>query len=233
MTTNQTIDGVPRELLEDAAEAFAAIGMFERLQEMRALLDAPACPDCKVCVGSPLLPKGCTIDNGQHEPATQHQGEPVAWRFRWDYDHGNGWCRNAVRFVESMGHVEHEDKSTWRDITPLYAKQPAPVAVEYKLHMGEALKVFEALKVSRISRKVEREDLGPMGATEIEAWSTAIGVTLEMHTDMGGCTLIVRTAPVEVVMPSVAYTHTEHCDTRFNAGWNACLDELKRLNTKE
>lgn len=62
-------------------------------------------------------------------PAAQHQGEPVAWRFRWDYDHGNGWCRNAVRFVESMEHVEHEDKSTWREVTPLYAEQPAPVAV--------------------------------------------------------------------------------------------------------
>lgn len=63
------------------------------------------------------------------KPAAQHHGEPVAWMFRWDYDHGNGWCRNAVRFVESMEHVEHEDKSTWRDITPLYAEQPEPIAV--------------------------------------------------------------------------------------------------------
>ena len=37
-------------------------------------------------------------------------------------------------------------------------------------------------------------------------------------------------APVAVVLPSVAYIHTEHCDTPFNAGWNACLDEVKRLN---
>lgn len=67
-----------------------------------------------------------------------------------------------------------------------------PVAPEYQSHMGEAMKVFEALKVAMISRRVDREYLGPMGATEIQTWSTAIGVTLEMRSSMGGCTLIIR-----------------------------------------
>jgi len=71
--------------------------------------------------------------------ATQPQGEPVEWMFRWDYDHGNGWCRNAVRFVERIEHVEHEDKSTWRDLTPLYAEQPAPVAVVLPEHRDSSL----------------------------------------------------------------------------------------------
>lgn len=46
---------VPREIAEDAAEAFAAIGMFERLEELRDLLA---------------------------KPAIQPQGEPVAFQWR-------------------------------------------------------------------------------------------------------------------------------------------------------
>lgn len=42
---------------------------------------------------------------------------PLGYVFRWDYEHGNGWCRNQVRFVESMEHVAHEDQSTFRGIT--------------------------------------------------------------------------------------------------------------------
>lgn len=62
MTTTQTIDSVPRELAEDAAEAFAAIGMFECLQELRALLDAPAAQPHGV-------PAACAhewTDDGEH-----------------------------------------------------------------------------------------------------------------------------------------------------------------------
>lgn len=62
------------------------------------------------------------------EPAAQNQGEPVAYRYVHDYEHGNGWQRNAVGF-EQAKFVDDERKETWREITPLYAEQPAPVAV--------------------------------------------------------------------------------------------------------
>ena len=184
MTTNQTIGGVPRALLEWCyGNAMAIVYRNDpHVKELRALLDAPACKTpsgatcpgdgvgpCKNCPAAQLdapalerkpfgwfrTPKDCPLqgmflhydpEHGERDiqnaldfgftvkrlydrPAVQPRGVPVAFRFRWDYDHGNGWCRNAVRFVESMEHVEHEDKSTWRDITPLYAEQPAPVAM--------------------------------------------------------------------------------------------------------
>jgi hypothetical protein len=70
MTTNQTIDGVPRELLEYlvayVADSPNAI-MRARSKELRALLDAK--------------PDGTLTDEGTM-PAAQPQGEPVAWRYR-------------------------------------------------------------------------------------------------------------------------------------------------------
>lgn len=56
------------------------------------------------------------IERARSEPA---QG-PVAFRFKWDFDHGNGWSRGTTRFVEDMDSVSHEDQSTWCDMTPLY-----------------------------------------------------------------------------------------------------------------
>lgn len=63
MTTNQTIDGVPRELLEVFAgpRNYTPEQMREAMNELRALLDAPA----------------------------QTRGEPVAWKtgpITWAYE---------------------------------------------------------------------------------------------------------------------------------------------------
>lgn len=80
---------------------------------------------------------------------------------------------------------------------------PAPVAVEYKLHMGDALQVFNALKTEQIGRTVQNAELGAMGATEVTVWNSKVGLTLEMHTAMGGCTLVVRgSVPKAVTLPT-------------------------------
>ena len=211
MTTNQTIDGVPRHWAEIEAAVRGAFEdgkkdykgcMRERLRELRALLDADRCTSCDGS-GEYIDALGdwrgyCSCAAGvalESKPSAQPQGEPVAWQYRVSAGPQTGWS------LWHDGKGEEFKRSYQVETRPLYAEQPAPVAVEYKIHMGEALKVFDALKVERIARKVEQEDLGPMGATEVETWSTSIGVTLEMHTAMGGCTLIVRTATVAVVMP--------------------------------
>lgn len=231
-------------------------------KELRALLDAPAVESelsrmTRRCQNAELALKVQT-ENYEALKAVQAQGEPVAWAVNRGgvlelfnsegeaLDDLKEWRKNAPPHDVSVGPVR------------LYAEQPAPVAVvpksecpnclgdamfgcdtctpdpvavEYKLHMGDALKVFEALKADRISRKIEQEDLGPMGATEIETWSTSIGVTLEMHTAMGGCTLIVRTATVSVVMPDPVDAQ-DFGDESMANGWNACIDEVTRLNIK-
>lgn len=82
MTTNKTIDGVPRELLEDMLNPCADFATHERL---RALLDADQRPEGCCCP-----PKGytglwagamCPIHFGLRaiKKAARPQGEPVAW----------------------------------------------------------------------------------------------------------------------------------------------------------
>ena len=92
MTTNQTIDGVPRVLLAEALEAFGALGMHGYAERVRGLLDAPA---CKTCNGTRIVSDGamyctsggipfesgpieCVKDCPDCKPAVQPQGEPVA-----------------------------------------------------------------------------------------------------------------------------------------------------------
>lgn len=194
MTTNQTINGVPHKMLTAILCKLDEFNNRALVGELRALLDAPVNPLSELEVLRAAVKELEAMRDARVDAKlAQAQGEPVAWFVQW----------NSI-LPRITGHrevvlVQPFFSPGAATVTPLYAEQPAPVAAEYKLHMGDALKVFEALKVHRISRKVEQENLGPMGATEIETWSTAIGVTLEMHTAMGGCTLIVRTAPVAVV----------------------------------
>lgn len=132
MTTNQTIDGVPRELLERIARA----GIWQNeVKELRALLDLPA---CKRCNGSGwidnLRPVGTqAMDCPDCKPSAQPQGEPVAW--------ANGeqllLCSRSPREVQPNNPMMHNLprniagsalRTEYCD-TPLYAEQPAPVAV--------------------------------------------------------------------------------------------------------
>lgn len=161
------------------------------------------------------------------------QGEPVAWI----KEHWSG--KSADFHYKTLVDVVFKD-----DWKPLYTSQPAPVSAEYRLHMGEALKVFEALKSEQTGRTVLNEHLGPMGATEVETWDTHIGVTLEMQQAMGGCTLVVRPASVSVVMSDeqILEAMREHIyaadggyvfDTAKDdviAAGRALLDKVKELN---
>ena len=122
MTTNQTIDGVPRELLEDMLNPCADFATHDRL---RALLDAERCTSCDgpgdlidltgEWRGYCICPVGVALNN---KPASQSQGAPVA--------------ELQVAFFEGG------PKATINWFTPsafepgatkLYAEQPAPVAV--------------------------------------------------------------------------------------------------------
>lgn len=215
MKVNQTIDGVPRELVEWAYSLSCAMGYRSdpRRVELRALLDSGEC-----CHEFVPFQANCTKCGIPYKPAAQPQGEPVAWRFRWDYDHGNGWCRNAVRFVESMEHVEHEDKSTWRDITPLYAEQPAPVALTQDA-------------IDRIVPSLNPEPDRDEFHCEWALWSDRERIRNKLST-----LLTANPAPVAVVMPErLAMTGRGLMDAptvNHHIGWNACLDEVTRLNTK-
>lgn len=142
MTTNQTIDGVPRELLENCASYMegSASGTVRIWHDrLRALLDAPVEPvevvqadnadQALTLLDFALSFALCNMDHGgtrrdvkkaqahlesyRKFKAAQPQGEPVAYR-----------CRHSATepwfFSDKPGYWE------WQ---ALYAEQPAPVAV--------------------------------------------------------------------------------------------------------
>ena len=136
MTTNQTIDGVPRELLESLFDPMKYIREPVLREELRALLDAPACKTCcdqgeifvsKGKVESHMLTEPDPIYRGcpDCKPAAQPQGEPVAWCVdREEPGHLGGYCSAAMK-VNGTGFESHTK--------PLYAEQPAP---DIKLHVN-------------------------------------------------------------------------------------------------
>lgn len=121
----QTIDGVlvSREQLVRWEELLRTPpGRQELLDELRALLGAP--DQCAHEFESPALSSmpdycaKCSID----KPAVQPQGEPVAWRYKKSWEK-TGWII-CDKHPEDLG--IYDDCHT---IQPLYAEQPAPVAV--------------------------------------------------------------------------------------------------------
>ena len=115
--TNKPMLSVERELLATAMKADASMGAsaielvngWAAMEELRALLDRPVnflTPDCPDCA---------CVQDGQclcipSKPASQHQGEPVAIV-----------TGSTVQWLPGAGRL--------KDRTPLYAEQPAPVAV--------------------------------------------------------------------------------------------------------
>lgn len=67
------------------------------------------------------------------------------------------------------------------------------------LHMGEAINVFNALKVEQLSKRVNNAGLGPMGASEVQVWTSKAGGRLEFISANGGCTLNIFPQPAQPV----------------------------------
>lgn len=115
MTTNQTIDGVPRELLERfVSDVEAHCYGFDGLEELRALLDSTALQSSVPAIDTSALGS---------KPAAQPQGEPVAWMYEHDGLVHNEQFKPLFYVNRQVGVQE-----PWSE-TPLYAEQPAPVAV--------------------------------------------------------------------------------------------------------
>lgn len=130
----QTIDGVPREWVENYAGLLEEHHMTKDAKKVRALLDAPA---------EKFNPKGWAIDHSAGRPilvhnncsvieaeqayglleliksAVQPQGDPVAW-IKPDV------AKTLTKDECCYAFGSQNPKGT---LIPLYAEQPAPVAV--------------------------------------------------------------------------------------------------------
>ncbi|MBW9247421.1 hypothetical protein [Pseudomonas paracarnis] len=143
--TNQTIDGVlvSRELLGrmlDSALAFEHVD-GDDLNELRALLDAPAKP-VPACIGElerfesdgeDFVKVGDVIDMLGDMKAAKPLGEPVAW-IKPDV------AKTLTKDECCYAFGSQNPKGT---LIPLYAEQPAPVAVPERLVMTDGLHTYE------------------------------------------------------------------------------------------
>lgn len=117
MTTNQTIDGVPRELLE----RLLTDACNENWSDLNELLHSATTCRCKrYGKGNPHWP--CPAHPA---PAAQPQGEPVAWMFKY-LSHSDS---PPYRTFEVTDFHQNPKAPGIAEHTPLYAEQPAPVAV--------------------------------------------------------------------------------------------------------
>lgn len=140
MTTNQTIDGVPREAvsaLEKARDVLRAIirdkaagvhyasaqaachQISATLDDLRALLEAP-CP----FPGYPPVPEDRKL------PAAQPQGEPVAWLIQ---------CQHSGLVEQSEPNDKSDRPDEWSDSFPVFRRPAAPIAVP-RLEMAHVVR---------------------------------------------------------------------------------------------
>lgn len=226
MSTNQTIDGVPRELLERLL-TLAAMSASAPYRELRALLDAPACKacndtgkmhepgqepgSCAVCRSDPLL----------HEPASQPQGDGVNWKAvaneqmeviqQLKAAQAQG---EPVAYMQKGAPSRFLCKELFDPLNgytiPLYAKLPAP------LILGEPVAWVECspawLKAGGYCATAPRLCVGRDGISHLHPARAE------------------QPAPVAVVLPERRADAATEDQKTWLRGWNACLDELKRLN---
>lgn len=128
MTTNQTIDGVPRlrELLERIADPYRreprAVHLHNAdVAELRALLDAPVNPLSELEVLRAAVKELEAMRDARVDTKLA-QGVPVAWvECSPAWLKAGGDCATAPRLCVGRNGISH--------LHPAHAEQPAPVAV--------------------------------------------------------------------------------------------------------
>ena len=178
MATNQTIDGVPRELLVrllnaaewqkldfERSDSQFKVEIASTVNELRALLDADKCTSCDGSGeyidaigdwrGYCVCPAGVALEN---KPAAQPQGEPVAWR-----TNRGGVCELFGSLQEAEDDIAqwasiaapHDDYD--RTPTPLYAHQPGPVAADETAEFSKwTHQVIAESRIGGVTIKVQR-----------------------------------------------------------------------------
>lgn len=111
-TNNQTIDGVPRELLSIYLGEIKG-NRHDAGEKLRALLDAPI-----PFPGYPPVPEDRKL------PAAQPHGEPVAY-----LDDNGKFVFIGYEKLRTACWVDANDRAIPEAWKPLYAEQPAPVTV--------------------------------------------------------------------------------------------------------
>lgn len=131
MTTNQTIDGVPRYLLEKLWRSCNGMLWNSVADEIRTLLEAGVCMHDWFKSEINSIPDYCTLC-GIEKLAAQPQGEPVAHCLLRRNGSGE-WVNDAKSWVDGAPSreiiAECEKHPELYRVRLAYAEPPAPVAV--------------------------------------------------------------------------------------------------------
>jgi hypothetical protein len=219
--TSQTIDGVPRRLLVEAMWALDNAGIFSTATALRALLDAPADTRTETVPKHKFdtLVQHCKRLDGEIAQARAHVNEITLYQQNavWFWQH------DGEDFLESLSCPiiiqPHHLRELLKGVAPATQPQGEPVAWQYMTH--------------------PTWDRG--------AWPTEwTDCTKEAHDDYVRAPMVAdweyrtrklyaeQPAPVAVVLPGrKQHVHQglSHTDAKAD-GFNACLDEVTRLNTK-
>jgi len=222
MTTNQTIDGVPRELMERIADPYRREPRSIHLHntdvaELRALLDAPSksdylqsCgaaqrvidrlessdPDFDDCADAVRLIR--SLSAKQTPVELESDGIQAEYNQLHEIISGPGDCHAAARRVYAAGYRKYETAAQ---------PQGEPVA---RITLQQVLKAYDYANCH--PHKYLR------GTTN---WCAAVAHSLNAE----------QPAPVAVVLPERrAVSPSSREQAMCTNTWNACLDELKRLN---
>lgn len=226
MTTNQTIDGVPRKALADFIE-YSVPGPYEQREkweadkaELRALLDAPA-------VDSPIpqhFVEACDKFDWTPEEALRFYADGK----HFDTDRGRTriLCTGAIasHALKSMG----ESYAEMKGIEPAAQPQGEPVA--WATNRGGVLELFNSEREALDDLKEWRTNAPPhdvsTGPIRLYAEQPAPGLWVASQSLYAE-----QPAPLAVVLPERKRVHPSSPLHAEAEQWNACLDELKRLNT--
>jgi hypothetical protein len=142
---NQTIDGVPRELLERVLYDPSPRVQEQALDELRALLDREVITDDHLRQRIAFLTSEVHARANERDAAlielklAQPQGEPVAWMYKRKDQSEFGKPTQHIAFASTdldgcrtgkivEGRVILTPRDDYFDWKPLYAERPAPVA---------------------------------------------------------------------------------------------------------
>lgn len=249
MDTNQTIDGVSRRMLTALLCQVSEFHNRALVDELRALLDAPV---CKTPSGSACPGDGVGSCNKCQAAQPQGEGEPVAYDPAKENKQFEAWARTQSQvdlrlcdiglYYERQTGLAHD---AWQHREKL-AEQPAPVAIvgAKSEGFGQGLSIqdwfvkgyehpdADKTKCERALFESFCHDGNRLGTSQNHRTD---GSYDEIDTQAAWEAWQVRAKmekQVAVVLPD------RKCDRKlgqalmenYRSGWNACLDELKRLN---
>lgn len=128
------------------------------------------------------------------------------------YNHTSDLVKRAIDYLTSNGMMNATDclrggllsAHDQTDTAPAQFESLAgePVSEPYKLpdvvfHMVQAEEVFIALRDKKVSDRVKNPELGAMGATNIQVWTSKTGGELHFESSNGGCTLTIKSQGVK------------------------------------